>query len=393
MFGRRINLFKLFGFEVRLDLSWILMAILVTWSLAKGLFPATAPRLPESTYWIMGVVGTIGLFASIVIHEFFHALVARLRGMKMNGITLFIFGGVAELGDEPPDAKTEFLVAIAGPIASVGLAGLLWLTQALLGDVAPTSVLAVFGYLAAINLVLAVFNMVPAFPLDGGRILRSAIWHFGGSLRKATRIASGIGSLFGMLLVVLGVVAFVTGNIFTGIWWFMLGMFLQAAAAGSYQQVLLKQALSGVKVENVMKAAPVAVPASTNIRDFVENYVFRYPLDIFAVEDRDAIVGVIANDQVRELPREQWEWTTVGSLAKPLSPENTVSTKTDVMKAMAKMNQTPASALLVMDGERLNGILTMADISRFFAVRSEFAEEPTAAEDVEPPRQPLDRAA
>ena len=199
MFGHRMKLFKLLGFEVRIDASWIVIAVLVTWSLAKGAFPSWYPNLTPATYWIMGVVGALGLFVSIVAHEFCHSLVARKFGMPMKGITLFIFGGVAEMGDEPPTAKAEFMMAIAGPLSSLAIGGCCYLIYLLgLQSQWPTPVNAVNYYLFYINVILAAFNLLPAFPLDGGRVLRSILWGAKGNMRWATRVSSSIGSAFGL---------------------------------------------------------------------------------------------------------------------------------------------------------------------------------------------------
>ena len=208
MFGRSMKMFKLLGFEVKIDLSWIVIAVLVTWSLAKGAFPAWYPNLTPMTYWTMGVVGALGLFVSIVAHEFCHSLVARQYGMSMKGITLFIFGGVAEMGDEPPTAKAEFMMAIAGPLSSLAIGGIFYLVYR--GGEAGgwnTPVNAVTYYLFYINFILAAFNLLPAFPLDGGRVLRSILWGAKDNLRWATRVSSSIGSAFGLGLIFLGVSA------------------------------------------------------------------------------------------------------------------------------------------------------------------------------------------
>ena len=192
MFGARITLFRLLGFEVRLDASWLILAVLLTWSLARGYFPAYYPGLAAQTYWWMGVVGALGLFASIVLHELAHSVVARRYGLPMRGITLFIFGGVAEMDDHPPTAKSEGMMAIVGPIASYALALVFYLLHlAGSGGGLPEALTGVLGYLAFINLVLATFNLVPGFPLDGGRVLRSILWAWKGDLRWATRTASG----------------------------------------------------------------------------------------------------------------------------------------------------------------------------------------------------------
>ncbi|HEY9074704.1 MAG TPA: site-2 protease family protein, partial [Desulfobaccales bacterium] len=272
MFGRRMKLFTLLGFEVRVDLSWIVIALLVTWSLADGLFPYLYHGLAKAVYWEMGVAGALGLFASIIFHEFCHSLVARKFGMQMKGITLFIFGGVAEMGGEPPNAKTEFLMALAGPVSSLFIGGVFYLLylSGLKGDWA-LPVTGVLRYLAWINALLAAFNLLPAFPLDGGRILRSILWGAKQDLPWATRISAGIGSGFGILLIFLGILQFFRGDFIGGIWWFLIGLFLRSAAQMSYQQVMIRKALEGEQVRRFMTPNPITVPSSLTVAELVED--------------------------------------------------------------------------------------------------------------------------
>src|SRR5512135_2079687 len=219
VFGKRITLFRLLGFAVRVDLSWLVLAVLITWSLAVGVFPYYNQGLAPATYWWMGVIGAAGLFSSILFHEFCHSLVARKFGLPMRGITLFIFGGVAEMDDEPPGPRAEFFMAAAGPLSSIVL-GLVFYSVAAGVERYSTAVVApaVLDYLAVINWILAGFNLIPAFPLDGGRVLRAAIWHRKKDLRLATRIASRIGAWFGMALIFLGVANVLLGNVLGGMW-------------------------------------------------------------------------------------------------------------------------------------------------------------------------------
>jgi Zn-dependent protease len=218
MFGKRISLFRILGFEVKLDLSWFILAILITWSLAKGFFPLYFKDLPNATYWWMGVSGTLGLFISIVLHELSHSLVARSYGIPMKGITLFIFGGVAEMDDEPPSPKAEFMMAVVGPLTSLVIALLAYLIHILgIQNEWSVPVNGIFLYLGFINLALAIFNLVPGYPLDGGRMLRSVLWYWKGNIRWATRISSQIGAAFGLGLIMLGVISFIFGNFIGGI--------------------------------------------------------------------------------------------------------------------------------------------------------------------------------
>ncbi len=372
MFGRRFELFKLFGFAVRIDLSWFVIVVLITWSLAQGLFAHYFPDLPAVTRWIMAAGGAVGLFASIVLHELAHSLVARRYGMVMKGITLFIFGGVAEMGDEPPSAEAELMVAVAGPIASVILgSGLLVVGLAVPW---PGPVRGILLYLGAINLVLVVFNMIPAFPLDGGRVLRSILWGFHGNLRSATRITSQLGSWFGLALIILAVLNILWGNFIGGIWWFLLGMFLRRAARMSYQQLLVRRSLAGEPVRRFMQPNPRTVEPGISIQQLVEQFIYRYHFKMFPVVQDGALVGCITTREVAALPRDQWITRHVGELAQPCSAANTVHPDIDAMAALAEMNRTGASRLMVVDDGRLVGVIALKDLLRFISLKVELED-------------------
>ncbi|MBW1667780.1 MAG: site-2 protease family protein [Deltaproteobacteria bacterium] len=242
MFGKRISLFKLLGFEVRLDYSWVIIALLIAWSLSSSFFPLRFKGLSTVTYWVMGVAGTLALFLSIIFHELSHSFVARKYGIPIKGITLFLFGGVAEMSDEPPSPKAEFMMAVAGPAASVALGlGLRFLFGLGRQWLWPNALNGVIAYVSLINFLLAGFNLMPGFPLDGGRILRALLWGAKKDLRWATRISSIVGICFGALLIIFGFYNVFKGDFVSGMWWFLIGMFLQSAARASYQQVLSRQ--------------------------------------------------------------------------------------------------------------------------------------------------------
>jgi Zn-dependent protease/predicted transcriptional regulator len=372
MFGRSFKLFNLFGFEVKIDLSWIIIAALVTWSLAAGFFPYLYKNLSPETYWAMGAVGALGLFLSVIFHEFCHSIVARRLGLPMKGITLFIFGGVAEMSDEPPNAKVEFLMAIAGPLSSLFIAGVFYLIY--LGTTAaewPLPVNGVIRYLAYINVLLAIFNTLPAFPLDGGRVLRSILWGVKQDLRWATRVSATVGSMFGILLIVLGVFQFIGGNFIAGLWWFLIGLFIRGAAQMSYQQVLVRNALQGESVRRFMNPNPVTAPSSINLEELVEDYIYKYHYKMFPVVDNGNLMGCISTRQVKEVPRENWSRETVGQLATQCSLDNTVSPETDALKALSMMNRTGNSRLLVVEGNKLVGVLTLRDMMQFLSLKVE----------------------
>jgi Zn-dependent protease/CBS domain-containing protein len=372
MFGKRVRLFNLFGFEVRLDASWLIIAILVTWSLASGLFPYLYPGLTQETYWIMAVVGALGLFISIIIHEFSHSLVARRFGMPMKGITLFIFGGVAEMGEEPPTAKAEFLMAIAGPVTSLVLAALFLLVYRVGVQMDwQEPVKAVFYYLASINGLLAAFNLLPAFPLDGGRVLRAILWGVKGDLRWATKVAANLGSLLGTGLLVLGIVKFLGGNLVGGLWLALIALFLRHAAQTSYQQLLVRKALEGETVRRFMVANPITVPPELTVRQLVEDYILTYHHRMYPVLEGEQLLGLVSTRQVREVPREIWDQQLVRDILLSVSPGNSIAPNTDAVQALAKMNQTGFSRLLVVDHGRLAGLLTLKDLLNFFSLKVE----------------------
>ncbi len=369
MFGKSFDLFSIFGFKVRLDLSWFVIAALITWSLAARAFPELVPGLAPATYWLMGAAGAVGLFASVVAHEVSHALVARRFAMEMRGITLFIFGGVAEMSDEPPSPKAEFWMAIAGPIMSFLVAGVC----AAAGLAAlPAPVAGVVGYLALINLVLGLFNLIPAFPLDGGRVLRSILWQAKHDLKRATRITSTIGAGFGFVLIGFGVVrVLVWGDLIGGVWMFLIGLFLRNAAQMSYRQLLLRRVLEGEPVSRFMETDPVTVPRAISVEQLVEEYVYKHHFKMFPVVDGERLLGCVTTRQIKELPREEWAATSVGALASACSPDNTVPPGADAMAALATMNRNQASRLMVVEGEHLLGVLTLKDLLQFFSLKIE----------------------
>jgi Zn-dependent protease len=269
MFTRSFPLFTLFGFRISIDLSWFVLAALIVWSLATGMFPESLPERSARTYYIMGAAGALGMFASIVFHEMAHSLVARAYGIKIAGITLFIFGGVAELEDEPPTPKSEFLVAIAGPISSIVLGGALFLVASLFETGGPAEVLAVLDYLTVINIVLAVFNLIPAFPLDGGRMLRAVLWWRQGDLRKATRLASFLGAGLGIALMAFGAYSALQGSSIGGLWQILIGYFVFNAAGNARRQTEIVERLRGVSVGQLMRTPP-NLPAGFPAEPFAE---------------------------------------------------------------------------------------------------------------------------
>ena len=369
MFTKRFTLFRLFGFEVKLDLTWLLLAFLVTWSLALGLFPQVAPGLSGETYWWMGVAGAIGLLFSIVFHEFSHSLVARRYGLPISGITLFIFGGVAEMQEEPRSAKVEFLMAIAGPISSLVLAFVFYLLYRGMPAQGATPIGGVVYYLGLINLALALFNLVPGFPLDGGRMLRAALWGWKGDYRWATRVAAQIGAAFGLALILIGAFTFVTGNFIGGMWYFLIGLFLRNAAGMSYRQLLVREAIQGETVRRFMNAHPITVTPDLTLAELVDDYIYRYHYKMFPVVEDGRALGFIGTEQVKTVPRPRWATRAVAEVMEPCTPDNVVRPDADVLDAWNRMNRAGRSRLLVVEEGKLAGILSLRELMQYLALK------------------------
>ena len=381
MFGRRIDLFHLFGFAVRLDLSWFLVVALISWSLASSVFPPLYPELSESIYWLMGLAAALGLFASVVLHELAHALVARRFRLTIRGITLFIFGGVAEMESEPPTAEAEFLIAIAGPAASVMVA-VGCLGAGVLGPILglPLPFTGILMHLAGLNLLLVAFNMIPAFPLDGGRVLRSALWKIKADLRWATRITTRIGSGFGMGLILLGAWRLLAArDLVGGLWLLLIGLFLRNAARIAYKQLLLRRSLTGQPVRRFMDPDPVTVSRAMSVAELVDRYVYRYKHDLFPVVDGQRLLGCVTVETVQALPQAEWSRQSVNAVMRPCSADSTVGPDTDAAQALAVMSRAGSRLLLVVEDDRLVGTIALEHLLEFLALKVELEGRPRAS--------------
>jgi Zn-dependent protease/CBS domain-containing protein len=364
MFGHRWRLFRLLGIPINLDASWIIILVLIAWSLGEQFRKDYG--MGSASPWIMGLVAALAFFCCIVLHELGHSVVARAFGMPIRGITLFLFGGVAELEGEPPSAGVEFLMAIAGPVVSFVLA-ILFGCLYLIGTASawPAEVIGVLEYLGFINAVVLVFNMVPAFPLDGGRVFRSILWGATGDLRRSTHWAALIGQGFAYLLICLGVIQFFFGMWWSGIWMALVGLFLNSAARSSYRQVLVREALQGEPVRLFMSTHPIVVPPSLDLRGWVEDYVYRYNRKFFPVASNGHIEGVISTRALADYPREEWSQHTVGEVMAHDVAAASIPPDADALHALGKMQRNGLSRLLVTDGDQLVGIVSLKDLLRF----------------------------
>lgn len=376
MFGQRIELFNLFGFPVRVDASWLLLALLVVCSLAFGYFPNVHPGYVSSTYWLMSILSVIGLFASIVVHEFAHARVARAYGVPMSGITLFLFGGVSEMEQEAPNPRAEFWIALAGPISSMLIAAAL-MGITIYGQSAgwPESFTGVLFYLALLNALLIIFNMLPAFPLDGGRILRAILWKIRGNQLWASRITSRIGSGFGLLLALLGIINVFNGALLSGFWWVMIGLFLKRAAGQSYQQLLLRERLEGKPVHQCMTTDVVVVPPDITLNTLVRDYFYTSHHRDYPVVGQGRLLGHIPLSKMKTIPRDEWGKQRVRDVLEPVSAENAIAPLEDTLQALALLNKAEQSHLMVVEDDRLLGLLSLTDILKFLSVKTVLEEK------------------
>ncbi|MFB0517810.1 MAG: site-2 protease family protein [Acidobacteriota bacterium] len=370
-----IKLFKVFGIQISLNYSWFIIFGLIAWSLAQGYFPQMRPNLSLTTYWLMGLITALLLFLSVLLHELSHSYVAMASGIEIKGITLFIFGGVARISREPSDARTEFKIAIAGPATSLALALVFWLSSRGVDFLMPGSVISsIFYYLFLINGILVAFNLIPGFPLDGGRLLRAYLWNRTDNLKEATRIASRVGKWFALLLIFAGFANIITGRLLNGIWFVFIGMFLQQAAAESYQVVVLQHSLAGVKVRDLMTSNVIAVDEGLSVAELVEGYFFKYRHTSFPVVSGEELRGIITLKVVKKLHREEWAYKQVRDIMSGVSSDAVLHPDESVVDALRKMTTEERGRLPVVEGGRLKGILARNDIMSLFKVKSDLGE-------------------
>ncbi len=367
----RIRLFEVSGIQVTIDYSWLIIFLLVIWSLSSGYFPyAFGKEYNATTYWIAGFVATVLFFASIVIHELSHSLTAVRCGLLIPEITLFIFGGVAQLSKEPDDPRMELKIATAGPLASFVLAAIFWVIMFGLEHIkAPKLIIGVFQYLSWINVALAVFNLVPGYPLDGGRILRALVWWKTGSLASATKWASDVGKGFAWALMILGGYQIFMGHLIGGLWLILIGMFLRAVAASGYEEVIVKQSLGGVRVEEVMVHDVVAAPPELTLDRLVHDYFLKYGHGGFPVVRQGEAVGLISLAQIKGVPEEDRKTKTVADVMIPLSEEVEIEPRASLVDALRKMSIVGIGRLLVMQAGRMVGMITKTGLLRFLEIK------------------------
>jgi Zn-dependent protease/CBS domain-containing protein len=355
-----IPLGRIVGIPVGLDLSWFLIFVLLTWSLATSYFPSEFAGWPTSEYWIVGAVTSVLLFASVLLHEVGHSVVALRYKVPVRRITLMIFGGVAELGSEPPSATSEFWIAIAGPVVSFGLAVVFSLLRPLVAGVAP--ILALAEYLAFINGTLALFNLVPGFPLDGGRVFRAMVWGVTGNLRRATLIAANVGRLFAFGFILVGVYMTLTGNVGNGLWIAFIGWFLESAASAQLSQQRIQDLLAGHRVQDVMSPGCPQVEAATPVQELVDRHILGGARRCLVVTEGDQPAGLLTVHNLSSIPKSNWGRTTAADVMTTMADLRTATPGEDLWPALADMDRQGVNQLPVVDQGRVVGMLTREDV-------------------------------
>jgi Zn-dependent protease/predicted transcriptional regulator len=371
---RAIRLTKIAGIQIDIDYSWLFVFFLVLWCLAAGYFPNAYPGHGQLQYWIVGLVATLFFFSSVLFHELCHAIVGNRLGEKIDRITLFIFGGMAHLTGEPKNAEDEFKIAGVGPLSSLALGVLFWLVaSALRAETAPSLWPAVFRYLAYLNVALALFNLLPGYPLDGGRLLRAVLWKRWGSIERATARAADWGNTIAWGLMAMGLLEIFGGALIGGLWLIFIGLFLRGAAASGYQGTMVEQILQRIRVGEIMTRSPITLDSQTAVSDAVENYFLKLGHGGFPVLADGRVAGMLSLPLVSKCPVEERSHKKVGDLMRPLDPSIEISPSASALSAMHQMNDAGSSRLIVLENGKLVGLITLTGLTRFVQIRSQLA--------------------
>ncbi|HET7857334.1 MAG TPA: site-2 protease family protein [Gaiellaceae bacterium] len=360
--GESFRLGTVAGIRIGVNWSWLVVFALIVWTLAASVFPDQNPGLSDGTYVAMAIVAAVLFFISLLLHELGHAIVARREGMEIEGITLWLFGGVAKFKGMFPSAGAELRIAIAGPLVSLAI-GLFFVAVAGLTDMA-TEVEGVAAWLGFINLFLLAFNLLPALPLDGGRVLRAALWRARGDFAWATKIAADIGRGFGYLFIAIGLFQVFFLSSFAGVWLAFLGWFLIGAASAEARYLSTRQAFDGIRVRDLMVRDPITVRPDYSIGRFMDDVVWSERHTTYPVVDDGRALGLVPFRCVAEVPRQQWDERTIEDCM--LGREQVPSLREDeeLVDALEELGESPVGRALVLDGDRLVGLLSMTDVAR-----------------------------
>jgi Zn-dependent protease/CBS domain-containing protein len=362
-----IQLGRIAGIRISVNWSWLIVFALIVWSLAAAVFPSQNPGFSTGEYVALAVLAAILFFASLLLHELGHALQARREGVEIEGINLWLFGGVAQFKSTFPNAGAEFRIAIAGPLVSLVL-GVFFVLVAAYGGL-PNAIDGVAAWLGYTNLILLAFNLLPALPLDGGRVLRSALWHLKGNLQWATWVASGVGRAFGYLFIALGVFMFIVEGAFSGAWLAFIGWFLLQAATAEARYVATQQALDGLKVRDVMTRQPVTVEADLSLGQFMDDVALSRRYTTYPVLEHGRPIGLLAFRSVAAVPRDQWNARRVRDAMIPRDAVPLLDEDEQAIDALAELSGSDVNRGLVVDDGRLAGFLSITDLARALEVR------------------------
>jgi Zn-dependent protease len=377
-----IHLGKIFGIPIELDFSWFLIFILLTWTLATGYFPVEFKNWPTAEYWIVGAVTAIMLFVSVLLHELGHSIVAIRYKIPVKKITLFIFGGISQITSEPPNALAEFWIAIAGPVVSFALAGLFALLQPVSGSVAP--LLALAKYLALINATLGMFNLIPGFPLDGGRVFRAIVWGVTKSFRRATLIAANVGRFVAFLFILFGVWQMFSGNFIGGLWIAFIGWFLESAANAQVQQQTVQDLLAGHTVSQAMSRNFTVISPDTTLQQLTDDHIFGQGRRFFIVMDGEKMQGLLTLHRIKDSPHEMWNVTTVAERMIPADQIDVTDPEMQLVDAMKMMDQDGVNQLPVMKDGRVLGVLSRESLISFLRTLQELGVPPSSRQHLTP---------
>jgi Zn-dependent protease/CBS domain-containing protein len=361
-----ISLGRIGGVEVRINWSWLVIFALIVWTLAVGIFPSQNPSLSDGVHLAMAIVAALLFFASVLLHELGHAWEARREGMEIDGITLWLFGGVSEFKTRFPSSGAEFRIAIAGPLVSLVL-GVVFVLIAL-ADL-PSAVDGVAAWLGYINLTLLVFNLIPALPLDGGRVLRAALWRIRGDLGWATRIATEIGRGFAYLFIALGIAMFIFEGSFSGAWLAFIGWFLLQAATAEARYIATEAALAGLRVRDLMVRNPVTVDSDLTVGQFMEQVGGSPHFTTYPVVDGERPIGLLAFRSVAAVQRSEWDSRRVRDAMIPLDRVPMLTEDETAVDALAALSSSSSNRGLIVENEHLAGLLSITDLTRALEVR------------------------
>jgi Zn-dependent protease/CBS domain-containing protein len=361
-----IELGRIAGIRIGVNWSWLVVFALIVWSLAVGVFPSQNPGLSDGAYIAMALVAALAFFASLLLHELGHARQARREGMEIEGITLWLFGGVAQFKGAFPNAGAEFRIAIAGPLVSLGL-GILFVLLAVFAGL-PNAVDGVVAWLGYINLTLLVFNLLPALPLDGGRVLRSALWYFRGDLAWATRVAADVGRGFGFLFIATGIALLIFQGSFSGAWLAFIGWFLLQAATAEARYVATRQALDGLRVRDLMVRNPATVEADLSLGHFMDEVAWSQRYTTYPVLEHGRPVGLLAFRSVAAVPRDEWDRRRVRDAMIPREGVPLLDEDEPAIDALAELSASDVNRGLVVENGHLAGLLSITDLARALEV-------------------------